>query len=128
MEKISLGVVGLGHRGRELFKLAAKFDCVIPAAVCDLRSENWYEKQWLSDAPMSELFPDVIFYTDYEKMLDEVKPDIAFILVENCQKPEVVEACAKRGVDVCIEKPIAISYEEACKIEENVKNTVFMQW
>lgn len=60
-------------------------------------------------------------YEDYEKMLDEVKPDIAFILVENCQKPEVVEACAKRGVNVCIEKPIAVSYEEALKIEASVK-------
>ena len=60
-------------------------------------------------------------YEDYQEMLNEVKPDIAFILVENCQKPEVVEACAKRGIDVCIEKPIAVSYEEACKIEESVK-------
>ena len=60
-------------------------------------------------------------YDDYRVMLDEVKPDIAFILTENCQKPEVVEECAKRGVNVCIEKPIAVSYEEALKIEESVK-------
>ena len=42
-------------------------------------------------------------YDDYRVMLDELKPDFAFILTENCQKPEVVEECAKRGVNVCIE-------------------------
>lgn len=60
-------------------------------------------------------------YDDYTKMLDEVKPDIAFILTENCQKPAVVEECAKRGINVCIEKPIAVSYDEAKKIQESVE-------
>ena len=60
-------------------------------------------------------------YDDYTKMLDEVKPDIAFILTENCQKPAVVEECAKRGINVSIEKPIAVSYEEAKKIEASVE-------
>ena len=60
-------------------------------------------------------------YDDYRVMLDEEKPDYAFILTENCQKPEVVEECAKRGVNVCIEKPMAVSYEEALKIEASVE-------
>lgn len=60
-------------------------------------------------------------YDDYKQMLDELKPDIAFILTENCQKPEVVEECAKRGVNVSIEKPIAVSYDEAKKIEKSVE-------
>ena len=60
-------------------------------------------------------------YEDYREMLEAEKPDYAFILTENCQKPEVVEECAKRGVNVCIEKPMAVSYEEALKIEASVK-------
>lgn len=56
-------------------------------------------------------------YDDYRKMLDELKPDTAFILSENCQKVEIVEECAKRGVDVCIEKPLSTSLEEAKKIK-----------
>ena len=54
-------------------------------------------------------------YEDYEQMLDEVKPDLAFILTENGQKPAVAEACAKRGVNISIEKPIAVSLAEAKK-------------
>ncbi len=60
-------------------------------------------------------------YEDYREMLDELKPDFAFILTENCQKHEVVEECAKRGVNVCIEKPMAASYKEALKIKESVE-------
>ncbi|MBO5059520.1 MAG: Gfo/Idh/MocA family oxidoreductase [Clostridia bacterium] len=60
-------------------------------------------------------------YDDYRVMLDEVKPDIAFIMAENCKKPEIVTECAKRGVNVSIEKPIAVSLDEAKKIEESVK-------
>ena len=60
-------------------------------------------------------------YDDYKVMLDEVKPDIAFIMCENCMKPEIVEECAKRGINVSIEKPIAVSLDEAKKIQESVK-------
>ena len=60
-------------------------------------------------------------YDDYRKMLDELKPDIAFILCENAKKPDVVLECAKRGINVCIEKPMAVSLEAAKKIEEIVK-------
>lgn len=59
-------------------------------------------------------------YDDYRVMLDEVRPDIAFIMTENCKKPEIVEECAKRGINVSIEKPIAVSLDEAKKIEESV--------
>ena len=62
-----------------------------------------------------------VIYDDYKKMLDEVKPDIAFILTENGQKAAVVENCARRGVDVCIEKPMADTLETAKKIKESVE-------
>lgn len=60
-------------------------------------------------------------YDDYRQMLEEVKPDIAFILAENCQKVEIAEECAKRSVNIVIEKPIATSLAEAKRIEESVK-------
>lgn len=61
-----------------------------------------------------------VYYDDFKLMLDEMKPDIAFILAENGQKPEIVEECAKRGVNVSIEKPIAVSLDEAKKIKASV--------
>lgn len=60
-------------------------------------------------------------YDDYKVMLDELKPDLAFILCDNANKPIVVEECAKRGVDVSIEKPMAVNLEEALKIKAIVE-------
>lgn len=51
--------MGLGHRGREMFKLSALFDGVHAVAACDLKAANWFETQWLSDKPMAAIVPDV---------------------------------------------------------------------
>ena len=61
-----------------------------------------------------------VIYDDYKGMLDELKPDMAFILSENCQKVEIVRECAMRGVNVCIEKPVATTLEEAKEIQNYV--------
>lgn len=54
-------------------------------------------------------------------MLDELKPDIAFILCENDMKPQIVLECAKRGVNVSIEKPMAMTLEKALEIRNIVE-------
>ena len=61
-------------------------------------------------------------YDDYLEMLDKEKPDIAFILTETYKKVEVVKECAKRGINVSIEKPMAMTFEEAKEIEKAVKD------
>ncbi len=61
MKILKIGFVGLGHRGRELLKVAASFDQVKIAAVCDIRPDNWYKQQWLSNAPLAEMFPILHF-------------------------------------------------------------------
>ena len=75
-KKLRVGVVGLGHRGRFMFKLAAdSFDFVVPAAACDIKPVNWYEKQWLMDEAMAITFPDTEFYEDYDEMLEKANKD-----------------------------------------------------
>ena len=116
MKKIRLCVVGMGHRGRELLKLSAKFDSVVPVAACDLYPRNWYEKQWLCDAPMAELFPDTVFYTEYEKMLDETKPDA--VIVETGADIHADFCCValEKGINVLSDIPNVASLEEAEKL------------
>lgn len=75
-----------------------------------------YTPEWNRDN-VSKNYCDNV-YDDYKEMLFKVKPDIAFILCENYKKLEVIEECAKRGVNICVEKPLALTYEEALKIEE----------
>lgn len=79
MKKIRFGVVGLGHRGRELSKLAAVFPHVEFAAACDILPKNWYEQQWLSDKAMAEMFPETTFYDDYDTMLTQANLDVVIV-------------------------------------------------
>lgn len=57
-------------------------------------------------------------HSNYIEMLDELKPDMAFILCENDIKPQIVLECAKRGVNVSIEKPMALTLDKALEIKE----------
>lgn len=78
-----------------------------------------YTREWNKENVRKNYCDNI--YDSYEEMLDKEKPDIAFILCANVNKPRIVEACARRGVSVSIEKPITVNFEEAKKIEETVK-------
>jgi len=56
------------------------------------------------------------FFSDYRKMLDEVRPDIVWAFVENNRHLEIVEACAPKKIHVIFEKPLAATYSEALGI------------
>ena len=60
----------------------------------------------------------VPFYDDYNKMLDEQKPDIVWSFVENNRHLDIVKACAPRKVNVMFEKPLASTYKEADAIRQ----------
>ena len=77
---IRFGVVGLGHRGRELAKIAVLLPGVEFKAACDIKPTNWYETQWLSNAPFAEMFPKTDFYESYDEMLE--KADLDVVIVE----------------------------------------------
>lgn len=113
-KKIRLGVVGLGHRGRAMFKLAADgFDYIVPAAACDIRPANWYEKQWLSDASFAEMFPNTSFYESYDQMLEEANLDA--VIVETGADIHA-EFCCKalaRNINVLSDIPNVANLKEA---------------
>ena len=52
-------------------------------------------------------------YTDYIKMLDEVKPTLVSIATESGIHGQIALACIDRGIHVIIEKPMAMSMAEA---------------
>ncbi len=113
MKKINVGFVGLGHRGRELAKLSATFDCVNLAAVCDIKPENFYEKQWLSDASLSEMFPDTVFYDDYEKMLNEAPLDVVVVETGADIHAEFCIKALEKNINVLSDIPNVANLKEA---------------
>ncbi len=61
--------------------------------------------------------PDNLFYSDYNKMLDETKPEIVWAFVENNRHIEIAKACAPRHINLIFEKPLAANYEQAKQIK-----------
>ena len=61
---------------------------------------------------------NVPFYDDYNKMLDEQKPDIVWAFVENNRHLEIAKACATRKINIMFEKPLAATYKEAAEIRD----------
>ena len=93
--------------------LAAKNNHLEIAAVCDIlpeAMENLLAKHGL------EQDSSIARYTDYIKMLDEVKPTLVSIATESGIHGQIALACIDRGIHVIIEKPMAMSMQDAEEI------------
>lgn len=55
-------------------------------------------------------------YTDYNKMLEECKPDLVSVCTPNCTHAEIAIAALKAGANVHLEKPIALNAVQAEEI------------
>ena len=115
MKTLRIGVVGLGHRGRDVAKLAVKFPDVELAAACDIRTGNWFEPRWGSKA-MAELFPNAAFYESYDRMLEEAALDI--VIVETGADIHCDFCCKalEHNIHVFAEIPLIATLEEAERI------------
>ena len=113
MKKIRLGVVGLGNRGRGMYSLACdSFDFVVPAAACDIRPRNWYERK-VDGKLMCEKYPDAKFYEDYDEMLDKAELDAIIVETGADIHAEFCAKALKKNVNVMTDIPVVASLAEA---------------
>src|SRR5216683_406834 len=59
-----------------------------------------------------------LFYSDLEEMLKKAKPQAVLAYTNTYDHRRVVEICARYGVPVMMEKPLAVSFEDARAIEK----------
>lgn len=121
MQEIRAVILGFAHMHvNEISQYILEQDGVTLVGIADVRPETpelvkrRYTREWNLEnvAAQHNLTP----YDDYRTMLDETKPDICFLLCENANKPALAEEVARRGINLCVEKPMAVSYAEALKI------------
>ena len=58
-----------------------------------------------------------LFFDDFEKMLNQVKPEAVLAFGSIYEHLSVVEACAPKGIHVMVEKPLAVNMEHALKMK-----------
>ncbi len=67
-----------------------------------------------------------IIYSDLDKMLDAVRPEVTSAFGPVNEHLAVVEACAPRGINVMVEKPLATSLQQALRmdaLDKKIQNT-----
>lgn len=73
--------------------------------------------QPLVDQAKTKVPATVKFYSDYVKMLDEMKPDGVIVTTENDRHLEILRECAKRHIHYSAEKPMATNAADAREME-----------
>ena len=87
---------------------AAKKNGLEIVAVCDVIKENMEDKITKFDLPTN-----VKKYSDYKQMLNVEKPDLVAIATESGKHAKIALDCIEAGCNLIIEKPIALSLEDA---------------
>ncbi len=95
---MNVAVVGLGVIGTVHAELLADRGDLF--AICDV------------DESKREIYPEKAFYTDYEAMLDELRPDAVHICTPHYLHAPMVIAALSRNIHVLCEKPLCIREEE----------------
>lgn len=89
--------------------------------LCDIATKNMEDKISKFNLPQST--PQ---YTDYKELLEKEKPQLVAICTESGKHGQIALECIDAGCNLIIEKPIALSLQEADQIisrakEKNVK-------
>ncbi|HIS76535.1 MAG TPA: Gfo/Idh/MocA family oxidoreductase [Candidatus Merdivicinus excrementipullorum] len=79
-------------------------------AVCDVKEEK--AAALLTQYGLS----GVQIYTDYRKMLDDIQPDLVAVATESGYHAQIAIDCIRHGCNVIIEKPLALSMEDARRV------------
>ena len=115
-------LIGCGRISTNHIKAAVNNKLEI-AAVCDILPEKMQELLAKHGLENDE---SIKRYTDYKVMLDEVKPTLVSIATESGPHAQIALYCIDKGINVIIEKPMAMNMADADEIirrskEKNVK-------
>ena len=114
MSDLNVGIVGLGWVAGAHIETFKNVEGANITAVCSRRNldEKELEKQF--GIPLK-------VYNDYEEMLKDDSLDIIDICTEHPLHPEQAIAAANAGKHLIIEKPIALTWEDAKSVREAVQ-------
>ena len=101
--KIRVAVIGGGNMGKNHMRNYSLLPGADLVALADIN-------------PATKILADEYgaqYFTDYQKMLSETKPEAVSIVVPTTFHAEVAEYAMKRGIHVLLEKPIASTVKEA---------------
>ncbi|MFL0248777.1 Gfo/Idh/MocA family protein, partial [Candidatus Clostridium stratigraminis] len=125
-------IIGCGRISyKHVEALVQNKDEAVLTAVCDVIEENAIAKKRDYENNIDSSV-NIKVYTDYKKMLEKEQIDVVTIATESGYHPEIAIYCMNKGKHVIVEKPMALSIEDAdnmieCSRKNNVKLCVSHQ-
>lgn len=114
-KKLRVAFIGAGGISGAHLEALAKMDDVEVVALSDISEEVMKTRAEKFEIDTNHL------YTDYQKMLDEVKPDAVDICTPNGLHAPASIAASKAGAHVMVEKPMAMTDDEARQMIDAAK-------
>ena len=117
MEKLKICIVGFGWFGKMHYSVYKDMNNVEVIGVCDANENSFSSKQkslqdeFHKDVSQNKdsLSGNIKIYTDVEKMLKELKPDLLDIVVPEDVHIDVALKGIEYGCDLIIEKPMTVN-------------------
>jgi predicted dehydrogenase len=107
-DRLGLGVIGCGERGRGDMRLFLKQTGVQVVAVCDIYGEMIDRAQ--------QMAPGTQAFTDHRKLLELKEVDIVLIATPDHWHAQTTMDALNAGKDVYVEKPLTLKIEEGPEI------------
>jgi predicted dehydrogenase len=107
-DRLGLGVIGCGERGRGDMRLFLKQTGVQVVAVCDIYGEMIDRAQ--------QMAPGAQAFTDHRKLLELKEVDIVLIATPDHWHAQTTMDALNAGKDVYVEKPLTLKIEEGPEI------------
>jgi len=128
LEKVRAAFIGVGNRGPSHLKFFAGLPGTEVVAICDLYED--LAKKWGEEAKLignGKQHKDIkLYYGDENKwktMLDEVKPDVVFVITNwKNHAPMLIESM-KKGAHAFTEVPMALTLEEMWDVVDTSEAT-----
>ncbi|SKA96488.1 Predicted dehydrogenase [Caloramator quimbayensis] len=112
MKKLKFAIIGCGRISKwHVDAIAQNSDEAVLVATCDILKDKAVEKSEI----YKKFFPDaqVKIYEDYKEMLENEEIDVVTIATESGYHPEIAIYSMNKGKHVIVEKPMALSTDDA---------------
>lgn len=124
-KKVRYAQVGTGGRARMYYEaLCSTYtDTCELVGFCDQSQTRMnYANRMIQEKFGHEPVP-TYYYTDFEKMIDEQKPDVIIVTTVDRTHDDYIVRAMEKGCDVVTEKPITIDAKKAQRIIDAQKRT-----
>jgi len=127
MEKLKFATIGCGRIAKKHMEgIANNYEEAELVSLCDLSIGHAQEKSIIYNDFLSSkgyATKNIKLYQSYKEMINNEKIDVVTIATESGYHPQIAIDCLNAGIHVIVEKPMALSTNDADRmIETAIKN------